>query len=286
MPDLDQIFAKPGVPAFAGPQCWSGLVVAIKADGPYVVLPGFDRQLRWGPCLPTTAGVKIGDAVAVTQAEDGSLWLVGAGGSGDGQQGPPGPQGPAGPVGPAGPQGPKGDTGIVGPVGPQGPQGPTGDPGAQGPKGDTGAQGPQGAKGDTGAQGPQGPAGPAVAKPVFVTFASAAIFAANWSDYGAPFAVGGYALDAVGWVTLRGLVKKAVAYAAGDTIVTLPVGSRPAAQEIFTVFGQDNVMGVSVVRVDVAPTGIVSFQGTYAPNYSTPSTLAWVTLAGIRFLAA
>lgn len=86
MPDLDQIFAKPGVPAFAGPQCWSAIVVALKGDGAYVVLPGFDRQLRWGPCLPADADVGVGDAVAVTQAEDGSLWLVGVGG-GDGSGG-------------------------------------------------------------------------------------------------------------------------------------------------------------------------------------------------------
>jgi hypothetical protein len=150
MPELDQIFSKAGVPAFDGPQCWSALVVAIKADGPYVVLPGFDRQLRWGPCLPTDAGVKIGDAVAVTQAEDGSLWLVGAGGSGDGQQGPVGPQGPAGPQGPTGP---KGDPGPTGQPGAPGANGTNGADGAKGDKGDTGPQGP---KGDTGPQGPQG----------------------------------------------------------------------------------------------------------------------------------
>ena len=87
MPALDQLFSKAGVPAFAGPQCWSAIVAAIKADGPYVVLPGFDRQLRWGPCLPADAGVAIGDTVAITQAEDGSLWLVGGGGSGGGDGG-------------------------------------------------------------------------------------------------------------------------------------------------------------------------------------------------------
>ena len=282
MPDLDQIFAKPGVPAFAGPQCWSGLVVAIKADGPYVVLPGFDRQLRWGPCLPTTAGVKIGDAVAVTQAEDGSLWLVGAGGSGDGQQGPPGPQGPAGPVGPAGPQGPKGDTGVVGPVGPQGPQGPTGDTGAtgaQGPKGDTGAQGPQGAKGDTGAQGPPGPA---VARPVW----TALPYAAGWADYGGGFIAGQYCLDAVGFVHLRGLIAKASAYAYnGETIATLPAGFRPTGQEMFNVRAADSVMGAFTHRVDVATSGVVSIQpASGAPIYTTPGNMLFLSLSAINFM--
>jgi hypothetical protein len=161
--DLDQLFAKRGVPAFAGAQCWEAQVVAVNTNGIFVVLPNYDRQLRWGPCEPANATVSVGDHLSAMMSEDGTLWLTGAQGSGGGEPGPPGPTGPQGPpgaTGPAGPAGPKGDTGSPGPAGQTGAQGPTGATGAQGPIGPAGPTGPQGPKGDTGATGPQGPPGP------------------------------------------------------------------------------------------------------------------------------
>ena len=151
MPQLDQLFARPGTPAFAGPQCWEGTVVKVDGSGTYVVLETFDGKLRWGPCQPAGAAVTVGDRVSVAMSQDGVLWLLGGGGGGSGDPGPPGPEGPPGPQGPTGPKG--ADSTVPGPAGPMGATGP------QGAKGDTGAQGTTGAQGPVGATGPQGAPG-------------------------------------------------------------------------------------------------------------------------------
>ena len=82
MPALDQLFARADAPAFAGAQCWEAIVVATGSDGPTVVLPGYDRQLRWGPCMPADAAVGVGERVSVAMSEEGVPWLLGAGGGG------------------------------------------------------------------------------------------------------------------------------------------------------------------------------------------------------------
>lgn len=147
MPYLDQLFRPTSGEALGGAQCWEAEVVAVTSTGAYVVLPRFDRKLRWGPIRPDHVSVAVGDKISVALSDSGIPWAIGAG-SATGAQGPPGP------IGPTGPQGPTGNTG---PTGPQGPQGTAGATGAQGPPGSTGAQG---AKGDTGAQGTTGPQGP------------------------------------------------------------------------------------------------------------------------------
>jgi hypothetical protein len=163
MPALDELFAtKAAAPnAFGQPQCFDAVVVLTSSQGPFVVIPNYDRALRWGPCLPADAAVAIGDDVSVALSENGQPWLIGTSSSGEpGPEGPAGPQGPAGPAGPAGPTGSTGPPGAAGqagaqgPIGPAGPQGPIGPTGAQGAKGDAGVAGP------TGPTGPQGPTGP------------------------------------------------------------------------------------------------------------------------------
>ena len=129
---------------------------------------------------------------------------------------------------------------------------------------------------------------PSVA-PFFTTFSNAGIYAANWSDYnaaGGTWQVGGYALDALGWVILRGFAKKATAWVAGETILTLPVGVRIGANEMFVCTANDSVMGPFVARVDVLPNGVVQFDNATAPIYSTPGNMSYLSLAGIRFQQA
>lgn len=53
--------------------------------------------------------------------------------------------------------------------------------------------------------------------------------AANWANFGAGEVAAGYRKDATGQVWIKGLVKKSVALAPPDTVFTLPVGYRPAA---------------------------------------------------------
>lgn len=127
MPTLDQLFAPNPPEAFGGAQSWDARVVATSPQGPLVILPSYDPQLRWGPCSPPDAAVAVGDLVSIVISETGTPWLVGLKGTGD--PGPVGPTGPPGPQGATGPQGVKGDPGTTG---------------AQGPAGATGAQGPAG----------------------------------------------------------------------------------------------------------------------------------------------
>lgn len=243
MPYLDQLFEKKGLPALGGPQCYEGRVVATSPQGAYVVLPNFDRFLRWGPCQPPDAGVALGDEVSITLSEDGVPWLIGVkGGGAVGPPGPEGPTGPSGPSGPTGPSGPKGDpgtagqTGAQGPTGPIGPQGPNGATGATGP---TGAQGPKGDKGDTGATGPAGSVEIAfrnggwgdVSSPGVNVWTNVAIKCTGTPGTITP--AGAFVENADGSLTVRDAgwydIEVTVAFTAAG-IHTLSVGPSPAAQ--------------------------------------------------------
>jgi hypothetical protein len=128
---------------------------------------------------------------------------------------------------------------------------------------------------------------PSLRKPPFVTFAAAGIFAAGWSDYGSGWSPAGYTLDAAGWVTLRGLIAKSTALTSSDTIAVLPAGFRPAGNELFACFSSDSAMGTQIMRVDVNSSGVINTTTAEAvPNYSTRSSVGYLSLSGIRFQQA
>ena len=84
MPGLDQLFAPggPNVPAaMNGAQCFEAKVVQVNTRGVFVVIPGYDRNLRWGPCMPEDATATVGDRVTIAISNAGRPWLMGAGGS-------------------------------------------------------------------------------------------------------------------------------------------------------------------------------------------------------------
>ena len=133
--DLDQILTPADVPSPLGnSQGWEGRVTRLTPRGPMVVVDGYDRQLRWGPCLPADVNVEVGQRVLVTLTNRGRPWLTPSAGD-PGDRGPQGPAGPDGPRGPDGPQGPQGSRGPAGHDGAQGPQGDQGDDGPIGPHG-------------------------------------------------------------------------------------------------------------------------------------------------------
>lgn len=173
VPDLDQLFqgSRDGRPFTAGAQCFEAEVVRVDDRGVYVVVHGYDRNLKWGPCLPTDAVRAVGDRVTVLMSNRGRPWLMGAGGAGGGldvkgvvdtashlpaQGGAPGEAWivaatghlfvwngtawvDAGPfVGPPGPAGAPGAPGAAGPQGNPGPAGETGPQGLPGPPGPPG----------------------------------------------------------------------------------------------------------------------------------------------------
>jgi hypothetical protein len=135
-PDLDQLFAarRPNVPEAMGrANVWEGRVARIDASGDvWVTVDGFDRLLKWGPCLPPGAGVSVGDVVPVAFSNRRRPWLLGGASAGGGQHGPPGPPGAPGAPGSPGAPGAQGEPGPPGPPGDPGPQG---EPGPEGPPG-------------------------------------------------------------------------------------------------------------------------------------------------------
>ncbi len=97
-------------------------------------------------------------------------------------------------------------------------------------------------------------------------------YATNWLDYlAASYSAGAHFKSSDGMVLLEGLVKKSVAVTSGDVICTLPVGSRPVRQKIYTV-----MTSAGVARLDIATNGNVTIGiGLTALN--------WVSLEGISF---
>ena len=144
--------------------------------GAYVVVPSYDRNLRWGPVHPLDAAVTVGQDVAIAISEQGEPWLLGGGGGGGTSEDLRGEveEWIGGTTPPTSAIGTPGDwyidtvtgdiyenvngawvrrTNIMGPVGTQGP------PGATGPRGPIGPAGPAGPQGVPGVPGPEGPIG-------------------------------------------------------------------------------------------------------------------------------
>jgi microcystin-dependent protein len=133
--DLDQILTPPAVSTPLGnSQGWEARVTRLTERGPMVVVEGFSRELRWGPCAPADVNVEVGQRVLVTLTNRGRPWLTPSVGdpAAVGPPGPPGPDGPRGPEGPEGIQGTRGPTGLTGPQGDPGTPGAPGDPGPPG----------------------------------------------------------------------------------------------------------------------------------------------------------
>jgi hypothetical protein len=91
---------------------------------------------------------------------------------------------------------------------------------------------------------------------------NAPVFAAGWAAWGGYAA--GFAVDALGWVHLRGLVAKPSAVPANfETIFTLPEGLRPELQMNAATLCVDLTCGITVapsgaVGVRVVPGGIAN----------------------------
>jgi microcystin-dependent protein len=85
--DLDLLFtpSRPETPAaFGNSQAWEARVTRAGARGVFVTIPGFDRTLQWGPCLPAGATAEVGDLVTVLMSNRGRPWLLASGGGGNG----------------------------------------------------------------------------------------------------------------------------------------------------------------------------------------------------------
>ena len=81
MPDLDLLFQ----PAATGPagfavQCYEAVVSRVTDDGVRVIIPAYDRNLEWGPCLPDRphSQAKVGQRVAVLMSNSRRPWLIDA----------------------------------------------------------------------------------------------------------------------------------------------------------------------------------------------------------------
>ena len=161
MPRLDELVTPAGARPFNGSQCWGAEVIQVNDTGAYVVVPSYDRQLRWGPVHPFEAAVTVGQSVAIAISEQGEPWLLGGGGGGGTSEDLRGEveEWIGGTTPPTSAIGTPGDwyidtvtgdvyenvngawvhrTNLSGPVGPQGPAGATGPRGSVGPAGPPG----------------------------------------------------------------------------------------------------------------------------------------------------
>lgn len=96
-------------------------------------------------------------------------------------------------------------------------------------------------------------------------------FANSWVNYGSTNAVAGFRKDALGWVTLQGLIKNGTA---GQPAFTLPVGWRPMVDTnpICPCYVSNN----TITYIQVSTAGLVYIGGGGQAYYS---------LEGVRFLA-
>lgn len=95
----------------------------------------------------------------------------------------------------------------------------------------------------------------------------------SWVNYGGTLATAGYLKDAHGFVHITGVIKSGTT-TAGTVLFTLPVGYRPAKQEMFLA----NIFsGASVGLLDIDASGNVNFQAGSNTIFS---------LCGIIFKAA
>lgn len=103
---------------------------------------------------------------------------------------------------------------------------------------------------------------------------SAPAFQNSWANYdAATFNSCAYRKDAMGYVHLRGLVKTG---ASATTIFTLPVGYRPARQQLVSTVAYTT--GMILGRIDIFPNGNVGGAGSVTGN-------TYTTLDNITFLA-
>jgi hypothetical protein len=95
----------------------------------------------------------------------------------------------------------------------------------------------------------------------------------GWVNYGDPFNPASYFADKNGVVHLRGLVKNGVI---GAPIFNLPVGYRPAGQELHIVASVSGASGDGIGRCDILTNGDV---------FPRSGINGWFSLDGITFKA-
>lgn len=81
MTGLEDLFkgATDGRPdAFGGAQVFEAIVKRVDGKGVRVIVPGYDRQLLWGPCLPAGVRVELEDRVIIAMSDQGRPWIVAA----------------------------------------------------------------------------------------------------------------------------------------------------------------------------------------------------------------
>jgi hypothetical protein len=111
---------------------------------------------------------------------------------------------------------------------------------------------------------------------------AAPLAAGGYSNYGSTFTTCGYRKQGE-WVTWRGLLQFSPisSYATWTPITTIPVGFRPAADEIFTTIGSYSG-GQLAFRMDATASGTINGAATSGVNW----TGAYLSLSGIRYAIA
>lgn len=102
----------------------------------------------------------------------------------------------------------------------------------------------------------------------------------GWSNYGGAWQKPGWSRLPSGLVVLTGLVAYSGASTSNSTIAILPAGSRPAGGLHFATVGSFGGDKLGIIQIQ--PTGTVDFRQPSNPSFSS---IGWVTLDGVSFLA-
>ena len=103
----------------------------------------------------------------------------------------------------------------------------------------------------------------------------AGVLATGYSAYGGALRAGAYR-KVNGEVSWRGVIKKSSAIGSTETLLTMPLGFRPAAMEPFNVLADGPV--AAQARIDLYPTGVFS-------ALTAGMTGSYVVLSGISYTA-
>lgn len=98
----------------------------------------------------------------------------------------------------------------------------------------------------------------------------------SWVNFGGAYAPAAYRLDG-DWVRLRGVIARAAAVAYPTVVGTLPVGMRPAQEEVFLCSsGSTGFNPVAFTRVHITTAGAVTLVDGNTTNSATNTSLSGV----------
>lgn len=107
-------------------------------------------------------------------------------------------------------------------------------------------------------------------------------YGTGYTDFAGGFQTGQWLKDTLGFVHVRGLVKKTTAWVNGETLATLPAGARPATVENFFLMAADATTLGFAADVSIDASGAIILAYLF-PIIGVPDLLTFLSLGGVTF---